>query len=145
MSGIQGKNSLTVRAAALALLIPLLWSLELSQENPWQPGFVGEAQAIIGRPLTPISYAGVARRTTRRFVATDAAMMATVPPAPVAVAAAPMPAPAQANPALPKGTVVSALPDGCESSDISGETVFICGTEVFKPTFKSGNLVYIVQ
>ena len=25
-----------------------------------------EAQAIIGRPLTPLSYAGVARRTVRR-------------------------------------------------------------------------------
>jgi hypothetical protein len=28
--------------------------------------FVGEAHAIIGMPLTPMSYAGVARRTTRR-------------------------------------------------------------------------------
>ncbi|TCR66705.1 hypothetical protein [Rhizobium sp. BK376] len=27
---------------------------------------VSEAQAIIGRPLTPLSYAGVARRTVRR-------------------------------------------------------------------------------
>jgi hypothetical protein len=31
--------------------------------------FVGEAAAVIGRPLTPLSYAGVARRTTRRAVA----------------------------------------------------------------------------
>ena len=28
--------------------------------------FVTKAQAIIGRPATPMSYAGVARRTTRR-------------------------------------------------------------------------------
>lgn len=28
------------------------------------------AEAIVGRPLTPISYAGVARRTVRRCVAT---------------------------------------------------------------------------
>jgi len=27
---------------------------------------VSEAQAVVGRPLTPVSYAGVARRTTRR-------------------------------------------------------------------------------
>jgi hypothetical protein len=27
---------------------------------------IGAAQARIGRPLTPMSYAGVARRTTRR-------------------------------------------------------------------------------
>jgi hypothetical protein len=29
---------------------------------------VGDASAIIGRPLTPLSFAGVARRTTRRAV-----------------------------------------------------------------------------
>jgi hypothetical protein len=28
--------------------------------------FVSKARAIIGRPMTPMSYAGVARRTTRR-------------------------------------------------------------------------------
>jgi hypothetical protein len=31
-----------------------------------ESGFVSEAHAIIGRPLTPLSYAGVARRTVRR-------------------------------------------------------------------------------
>jgi hypothetical protein len=31
-------------------------------------GLVSEAEARIGRPLTPMSYAGVARRTTRRAV-----------------------------------------------------------------------------
>jgi hypothetical protein len=31
--------------------------------------FVRQAEAVVGRPLTPISYAGVARRTTRRTVA----------------------------------------------------------------------------
>jgi hypothetical protein len=35
-------------------------------------GFVTEAQARIGRPLTPMSYAGVARRTTRRVYAVGA-------------------------------------------------------------------------
>jgi hypothetical protein len=29
-------------------------------------GFVSEAQAIVGRPLTPVSIAGVGRRTVRR-------------------------------------------------------------------------------
>lgn len=36
-------------------------------------GFLAEAQARVGRPLTPMSYAGVARRTTRRAVAVGAA------------------------------------------------------------------------
>jgi len=35
--------------------------------------FVTAASARIGRPLTPLSYAGVARRTTRRAVAYGAA------------------------------------------------------------------------
>lgn len=30
------------------------------------PGFVAPAEAVVGRPLTPVSYAGVARRTARR-------------------------------------------------------------------------------
>jgi len=36
-------------------------------------GVFSEAQARVGRPLTPMSYAGVARRTTRRAVAVGAA------------------------------------------------------------------------
>lgn len=36
-------------------------------------GFFSGAQARVGRPLTPMSYAGVARRTTRRAVAVGAA------------------------------------------------------------------------
>jgi hypothetical protein len=35
---------------------------------------VGTAEARIGRPLTPMSYAGVARRTTRRAVYAGAAV-----------------------------------------------------------------------
>jgi hypothetical protein len=37
-------------------------------------GVFSEAQARVGRPLTPMSYAGVARRTTRRAVAAGAAV-----------------------------------------------------------------------
>ncbi len=30
--------------------------------------FISSAKAVVGRPLTPVSVAGVARRTTRRTV-----------------------------------------------------------------------------
>lgn len=52
--------------------------------------FVGQANAVIGRPLTPVSYAGVARRTTRRAVAAGAVVggAVVVAPAPVIVAPA---------------------------------------------------------
>jgi len=52
--------------------------------------FVRQANAVIGRPLTPVSYAGVARRTTRRAVAAGAVVggAVVVAPAPVVVAPA---------------------------------------------------------
>jgi hypothetical protein len=33
---------------------------------PGKIGLVSQAQAVVGRPLTPVSVAGVARRTVRR-------------------------------------------------------------------------------
>jgi hypothetical protein len=33
---------------------------------PGVHGFISTAQAVVGRPLTPMSVAGVARRTARR-------------------------------------------------------------------------------
>ena len=45
-----------------------------------QVGFVvNDAQARIGRPLTPLSYAGVARRTTRRVIRRSTIYAATLP------------------------------------------------------------------
>jgi hypothetical protein len=49
---------------------------------------VSSAEARIGRPLTPLSYAGVARRTTRRAVAVGVAAGAAYA-APIVVAPAP--------------------------------------------------------
>ena len=36
---------------------------------PGVQGFVSRAEAVVGRPLTPVSVAGVARRSTRRCAA----------------------------------------------------------------------------
>lgn len=40
-----------------------------------------EARAVVGRPLTPVSYAGVARRTTRRVIRRTTIYVAALPPA----------------------------------------------------------------
>lgn len=40
---------------------------------------VPQAQAVIGRPLTPMSYAGVARRTSRRMIYATSVYAATLP------------------------------------------------------------------
>jgi hypothetical protein len=57
-------KALVLIAVALTVeLAGLLWSGELPVIGS---SLVTEAQAVIGRPLTPMSYAGVARRTVRR-------------------------------------------------------------------------------
>ena len=43
--------------------VGLVWNIDIRPENQ---GFVSTAEAVIGRPRTPVSYAGVARRTTVR-------------------------------------------------------------------------------
>ncbi len=40
---------------------------------------VPQAHAIIGRPLTPMSYAGVARRTSRRMIYATSVYAVTLP------------------------------------------------------------------
>jgi Na+/proline symporter len=71
---------LRIALAAIAVVGCLLVSEKFA---PTKPGsLVTEAHAIIGRPLTPMSYAGVARRTTRRAVTYGAAAGAAVYAAP---------------------------------------------------------------
>ncbi|WP_368911952.1 hypothetical protein [Taklimakanibacter deserti] len=48
---------------------------------PLLPGFTSPAEARIGRPLTPLSGAGVARRTTRRVITRSAIYVASLPAA----------------------------------------------------------------
>ena len=52
----------------VAALIMMSGVTELGQHLSIQgiPGFVSTAEAVVGRPLTPVSVAGVARRTSRR-------------------------------------------------------------------------------
>ncbi|WP_416064785.1 hypothetical protein ACK9YZ_18615 [Rhizobium sp. ZK1] len=54
--------------------------LEGEGSLPLSIGFATPAEAVIGRPLTPLSYAGVARRTTRRVVRRTATTIAVLPP-----------------------------------------------------------------
>jgi hypothetical protein len=61
-------KSLTIVAAAIAACAAgLFWSGDITPRT--SSSLVTEAHARIGRPLTPMSYAGVARRTVRRCAA----------------------------------------------------------------------------
>jgi hypothetical protein len=57
------------KAAMLVLAATVAAGGLFVSDNDWfVNGPVSSAEARIGRPLTPMSYAGVARRTTRRAV-----------------------------------------------------------------------------
>lgn len=55
-------------AAVVAFAGGLIWNGATAIDR----GLASSAEARVGRPLTPMSYAGVARRTTRRAVAVGA-------------------------------------------------------------------------
>lgn len=66
---ISSRKLIMLTVALLAFGAGLFWHGGTVVKN----GMFSGAQARVGRPLTPMSYAGVARRTTRRAVAVGAA------------------------------------------------------------------------
>jgi len=127
----------------LLLIVGALMTLLLVDIPAWLPmpdAFVGEANAIIGRPITPVSYAGVARRTSRRVVRRNVAYSSA------AVGTTYTTTPAPAQPASPPiGTVVTQLPQGCVSSPRNGIEYFNCGGVYYRPVVQGNNLVYMVE
>ena len=137
----------TLRFALLGVSVPALLLADLAPEAPLGLGFVREAAAIVGAPLTPVSAAGVARRTTRRVVAVEATAATAATASATAAAAQPKPPPppppAPPNP-VPVGTVVQALPPGCAKTPIGGVEYYNCAPGVYhRAAFQGNNLVYV--
>jgi hypothetical protein len=65
----------------LALAVPLVGLDFVPGDFALHGIVINDAQARVGRPLTPVSVAGVARRTTRRMVYATGVYVATLPPA----------------------------------------------------------------
>jgi hypothetical protein len=63
------------------VVVPLALEVAESWELPGVRGMIPPAQAVVGRPLTPVSVAGVARRTTRRTIVATSVAVASLPPA----------------------------------------------------------------
>lgn len=108
----------------------LLFAAAVAPEAPLGLGMLPEAQAVVGAPLTPVSAAGVARRTTRRTVAAT--------PDTVVVQSAPA-----TSGTLPIGTVVAALPAGCSTMTMSGVEYYKCGPDYYRTAYQGTNLVYV--
>jgi membrane protein involved in colicin uptake len=122
--------------------------------------FVNNAEAIIGMPWTPLSFAGVARRSMYREAAWSAAAAnaaaanaaaanAAAANAAAANAAAANAAAAQraAAPgsAVPLGTIVPSLPSGCNSTVIGGVNYFDCAGVYYRAGSQGNKIVYIVS
>ena len=143
----------TLKIALSGLALPALLLADVSPEVPLGLTLAREANAIIGAPLTPMSYAGVARRTTRRVMYTEAAVATTAAAGAAAASAAaaqpkppppPPPAPAPAAGPVPVGTVVAALPPGCVATPIGGVEYYNCAPGVYyRAAFQGNNLVYV--
>ena len=158
--------SIVITAALLFMSLT-----DFRPESLLRLGFVGNAEAIIGMPWTPMSYAGVARRSMYReaeysAAAANAAAMnvaaanaaaanaaaaqaaaanAAAAQASAANAAAAAAAAQQAAAALPIGTMVPSLPPGCTSTVIGGVNYFNCAGVYYRAGFQGNNIVYIVS
>ena len=136
-----------IKSLFVFIMLAALWTVSFSPEVPFKPVLIADAGAVVGRPLTPVSVGGVARRTTRRTVAYTSSS-ANVAAQQQAAAAQQQAAAAEQQAAanrLPPGTVVTALPSGCQSTTVDGISLFNCGGVMYKPSFQSNNLVYVVQ
>jgi hypothetical protein len=153
------KQTKLLKRLVLAVALPLLYLADVSPDAPRPLTLLREAHAVVGAPMTPLSVAGVARRSTVRATsATAAANTATAQQQAAtaqqqqataqqqaataqkqqAAAARPAGAPAA-------GAVVNALPAGCVPETKSGVEYQQCGGVYYRSAFQGNNLVYVAQ
>jgi biotin carboxyl carrier protein len=166
------KRSKILKALAVTAALPLLYLADTAPDASTGLTLIRDAQAIVGAPATPVSVAGVARRTTRRVVvAQRSAVAATTATTSAraqqkaataqqqqataqqqaataqqqAATAQQQAAAARPAGAPPVGTVVNALPGGCKPETKNGVEVQNCGGVYYRAAFQGNNLVYVVQ
>jgi len=146
----------TLKAAILATAAPFLLLADLPPDGTLGVRLGRDAAALVGAPATPVSAAGVARRTTRRVVAVEASSASSASAATAqqqqavaqqqAATAQQQQAVAQqqaaAAPAV--GSVVTALPAGCAPVQKGGVEYHRCGNVFYRAAFQGNNLVYTV-
>jgi len=130
------------KVATLGLCALVMYSIDAKHVAMNGIGFVPQAQAIIGRPASPVSYAGVARRTTYRAATTTAVVATSAAVATTAPAAS---APKPTTTTLAVGTAVTTLPVGCVPATVGTAQYQKCGNVYYQAAYQGNNLVYIVS
>jgi nucleoid-associated protein YgaU len=163
MTGGANMTNRTLRAAVLMTAASLLLLADLPLDGTTSMRLGREAAAVVGAPLTPVSAAGVARRTTRRVVAVEATAASSATAATAqqqqavaqqqAATAQQQAATAQQQAAVAQqqaaaapaiGSVVTALPAGCAAMSKGGVEYHQCGNVFYRAAFQGNNLVYAV-
>lgn len=151
----------TLKWLVLAAALPTLWLADASPQAAQGLTLVRPAHAVVGAPLTPVSVAGVARRSTRRVVAAESAAAATTAQQQAATAqqqqavAQQQAATAQQQQAVAQqqaatagvpavGSVVGTLPAGCVAQTRGGVEYQKCGPVYYRAAIQGNNLVYVV-
>jgi hypothetical protein len=119
----KGKLRSPLRGLCLAFCIGLVLSPATTSMLPT------DAQAVVGRPATPGSVAGTARRTSRRTVRRHHHHH------PVAVGA---------TTAVVIGTRVATLPPSCTTVIAAGVTYHQCSGAYYRPYYQGTEVVYVV-
>jgi len=154
------------KALVVAAALPLLYLADAAPDAPLGLTLVRDAGAVVGAPMTPVSAAGVARRSTARAVAATSASASATSQQQAATAqqqaatAKQQAATAQQQAATakqleaagarpagapPVGTIVSTLPAGCKPEVKGGVELQNCGGVYYRAAFQGNNLVYAVQ
>ncbi|GMW07023.1 MAG: hypothetical protein AMXMBFR8_18190 [Nevskiales bacterium] len=162
------KRTQLLRALVVAAALPLLYLADASPDSPQGLTLLRAAYAVVGAPLTPMSVAGVARRSTARAAvastsATSQQQAATAQQqqataqqqqataqqqaatAQQQAATAQQQAAARPAGAPPAGAVVNALPAGCKPETRNGVEFQNCGGVIYRAAFQGNNLIYVVQ
>ena len=163
------KRPRILKALVVTTALPLLYLAEAAPGAAPGLTLLREARAVVGAPLTPMSVAGVARRSTARGAAAGTAAASQQQAATAqqqqataqqqaataeqqaataqqqAATAQQQAAAARPAGAPPVGAVVGALPAGCKPETRSGVEVQNCGGVTYRSAFQGNNLVYVVQ
>jgi hypothetical protein len=160
------KRSKILKALAAATALPMLYLADVSPDGRLGLTLGRQAHAIVGAPMTPLSVAGVARRTTARVVVAETAAVGATAAANTAAVSQQQAATAQQQAATAKqqaataqqqaaaarpagapaiGTVVNTLPAGCAPEAKDGVEYQKCGGVYYRSAFQGNNLVYVAQ
>lgn len=130
----------SIKAVLFTSATLLLLTADLTPHAVFPLEIVPEAAAVVGVPWSPVSVAGVARRTTRRAVVYGSSVAAAEQQTATTQQAH------RPDGAPPIGSVVAALPAGCapQAVTIGGVQFQDCAGVYYRAAFQGNNLVYVV-